>query len=499
MQNVGGVWLMTSLSHSPLMVALMQTATSLPVFLVVLPAAALADIVDRRRMLIVTQAWMTAAAAGLSLMTLIGQTTPWVLLTFTFALGLGSAVNMPVWQTVVPRLVPRDELPYAVALNSVAYNIARVIGPALGGAVVAIAGPGPVFLINAASFVGVMVVVYRWDRSPEENPFPAEHVMGAIRAGTRYTLHAPPLRSALIRCCLFIACSSALWALMPQVARHELNMNATGYGYLLGCFGTGALLGAAILPKLRQKASINTLVMAGTVVFAITTLALAYMRVLVLLYGAMVAGGVAWMATMSSLNVAAQTSAPSWVQSRALGFYTLALQGGMAVASVIWGAIAEQDGNSVALLCASLGLLVGLFGGFLWPLESDQNVDLRPSLHRHEHRLTIVPGPEAGPVMVRVEYRIDEEKSAEFVRAMHELGRVRRRNGARQWGLYHDLAQAGRYTEIFTVESWAEHLRQHARFTMTDREVLERVRSFQLENEPPVASHSIHVDQNSVS
>jgi MFS family permease len=261
----------------------------------------------------------------------------------------------------------------------------------------------------------------------------------------------------------------------------------------------GALLGAAILPRLRQGASINTLVMAGTVVFAITILALAYTHVLVLLWGAMVAGGVAWMATMSSLNVAVQTSAPYWVQSRALGFYTLALQGGMAVSSVMWGAVAENGGNSVALLCASLGLLMSLFGGFLWPLKANKDVDLRPSLHRSEHHPKNVPGPEAGPVMVRVEYRIDSEKSSELIQAMRELGRVRRRNGATQWGLYRDLADARRYTEIFVVESWAEHLRQHARFTVADRELLERVRSFHTEDEPPMVSHSIQIAQHSVS
>lgn len=484
---------MTSLSHSSLMVALMQTAMSLPVFLVVLPAAAVADIVDHRRLLLITQAWMTAAAAGLSIITLMGHATPWSLLGFTFALGLGAAMNMPVWQTVVPRLVAKEELPNAVALNSVAYNIARGVGPAVGGVVVAFAGPGPVFLINAASFIGVMAVVYRWRPSPRENPFPAEHVMGAIRAGTRYALHAPDLQSILIRCCLFIIGSSAIWALLPQVAKHELGLSATGYGVLLGCLGAGALLGAVLLPRFRRQASINTLVMAGTLVFAFAILVLAYLHVMALVCAAMVAGGVAWMLTMSSLNVAAQTSAPSWVQARALGFYTLAVQGGMALASALWGAIAEAGGNSMALLCAALGLLVGIPAGLLWPLRSRKDVDLRPYLHRSQNHPEILPVPEAGPVMVKVEYHIDNEKSAEFVQVMHELGMMRRRNGAKQWDLYCDLTQDGRYTEIFLVESWAEHMRQHGRFTVADRQILEKARSFHIEDELPMASHSIHM------
>ncbi|MDA8408331.1 MAG: MFS transporter [Deltaproteobacteria bacterium] len=493
MQNVAGVWMMTSLSHSPVMVSLMQTATSLPVFLVVLPAGAIADIIDRRRMLLFTQAWMTVAAAGLAVVTFMGATTPWMLLSFTFALGVGAAMNMPIWQTVVPRLVPRKELPQAVALNSVAFNIARAVGPALGGLIVALSGPGLVFLLNAISFIGVIAIVYRWDSSRRENQLPAEHIISAIRVGTRYMTHAPELRSALIRCCIFVTFGSALWALMPLVARHELGMNARGYGILVGFFGTGALSGAMTLPKMRKRMSMDTLLTIATLIFAFVTFALAYLRIHALLYLTMIAGGVAWVTVMSSLNVAAQTSAASWVQSRALGFFTLAFQGLMGVSSVLWGAIAEFSGNSFSLLFAGIGLVCGLFGAFVWPLKGLKNLDLRPSQHWSEPLAAITLDPDDGPVLIMLDYRIDVEKAVEFNSAMHELKRVRHRDGARRWGLYNDITDPGRYVETFIVPSWAEHVRQHARFTIGDREIEDRVRSFHVGPEAPVVSHFIYV------
>jgi MFS family permease len=493
MQNVAGVWMMTSLSSSPVMVSLMQTASSLPVFLVVLPAGAIADIVDRRRMLLFTQGWMTVAAAGLSIVTFMNATTPWILLSFTFALGMGSAMNMPIWQTVVPRLVPRKELPQAVALNSVAFNIARAIGPALGGAIVAFWGPGPVFFLNALSFLGVIAIIYRWDSSQRENPLPAEHVIGAIRAGTRYILHAPELRSALIRCCIFVTCGSALWALMPLVARHELGMTSRGYGALVGFFGLGALAGAAILPSARKRMTLDNLLILATIIFGIVTVTLGYLRVDFLLYGFMIAGGIAWVTVMASFNVAAQTSAASWVQSRALGFYTLAFQGLMGVSSVMWGTIAEFWGNSCALLLAGFGLATGVVGAFLWPLKGIRELDLRPSLHWSEPLVAFDSDPEEGPVLVMVEYHIDLEKLGEFVQSAYELKRIRHRDGARRWGLFHDITDPGKYVETFVVESWAEHVRQHARFTIGDRAVEDRVRSFHVGSDPPVVSHLIYV------
>ncbi|HTY24652.1 MAG TPA: MFS transporter [Desulfomonilaceae bacterium] len=491
MQNVAGLWLMTSLTSSPVMVALMQTATSLPVFLVVLPSAALADIIDRKRMLLFTQGWMCVAAAGLSALTFMGTTTPWALLAFTFALGLGSAMNMPIWQAIIPGLVRRSELPAAVALNSVAFNIARAVGPALGGAVVAAAGPGPVFLLNAASFIGVIAVVYRWENSAPKNSLPAEHMIAAIKTGARYTLHAPALQAVLVRCLAFIVCSSSLWALMPLMARHELGLGSVGFGWLFGCIGTGALLGAALLPRFRKAASTDQLVNAASVVLAVVILLLALIRNIEILYVAMVAAGIAWMTAMSNLTVSAQTSTPSWVQARALGFYTLAFQGGMAISSVMWGAIAERGGNSFSLSCASIALMLGLVFSLKWRLGAISDLDLRPSSHWPDPDLMVEPEPDEGPVYVALEYRIDPSNADKFVKAVHDLSRIRRRDGAVQWSLFRDLGDSGRYIEIFKVESWAEHLRQHSRVTVSDRAAERRVRAFHIGDKPPVVSHFI--------
>jgi len=470
----------------------MQTATSLPVFLVGLPAGALADIIDRRRLLLFWQGWMLVAAGALGLLTLLGATTPWLLLILTFALGLGSAMNAPAWQAITPELVSRAELPAGVALNSVGFNIARAVGPALGGFAVAAAGPASVFLLNAASFVGVIIVLYRWNRLHRHNALPTERMVGAIRAGLRYVHYAPALDAVLVRVGVFISCGSALWALLPLVARQQLKLGSFGYGVLLGCLGLGAVFGAAFLPKVRQRFSVDQLVAIATVVFALATLALAYFHNLGLLCIALVAGGVSWMAIMSSLNVAAQTTAPSWVLSRALGIYQLVFQGGIAVGSAVWGTVAEHLGNPTALLIAAIGLIVGLTAAVRYRLTAVENLDLTPSLHWPEPSVVIELRPEDGPVLITVEYHIDPVRSRDFALVMHELRRVRRRDGAIRWGLFNDTANSSRYVETFVVESWLEHLRQHERVTVADRAVEERALAFHIGDAPPTVSHLIY-------
>ena len=491
MHSVSAAWLMTSLAASPTMVALVQAATSLPVFLVGLPAGALADIVDRRQLLLWTQGWMLVTAAALGVVTLVGGTTPWALLTLSFALGLGSAMNAPAWQAIVPDLVPRSELSAAVALNGVGVNMARAVGPALGGLLIATVGTGAVFLLNAASFLGVMVVLYRWQRPPSASPLPPEHVLGAMRAGMRYVRYAPALDAVLMRVGSFILCGTALWALLPLVAQQELGLSAIGYGGLLGCLGLGAIAGAVLLPSIRQRVAINILVAGATGLFAMTTLSLAYGQHLVLLSAAMMAGGVAWMVLVSTFNVAVQTAVPAWVRARALAVYTLVFQGGMAAGSAVWGVIAAHLGIPMALLGAALGLLVGLIAMGRYRLQSAEGVDLTPSLHVHEPVVVRQPHPEDGPVLVLVEYRIAPEHTHEFVRAMRAVCRVRRRDGAIRWGLFGDTADLGRYMETFVVASWAEHMRQHERMTVMDREVQNRASAFHIGDAPPVVSHFV--------
>jgi len=279
MQDVGASWLMTSLTASPILVTLVQVGTSLPMFLFAVPAGALADIVDRRRLLIFTQAWMLAAAAILGVVTLLGYTTPIVLLLVTLAMGFGVAMNGPAWQAIIAELVPREELPAAVALNSVGFNIARAFGPALGGMVVAATGPGPAFLLNAASFLGTVWVLYEWNREVPPTPLPAERLIGAMRGGLRYVRHTPRLRAVMIRSGGFIVFAIALMSLLPLVARHELGRGPTGYGVLLGSLGFGAVTAAALLAELRRRVSLEHLTRAGSAVFAVCCLVVANVRV----------------------------------------------------------------------------------------------------------------------------------------------------------------------------------------------------------------------------
>jgi len=491
MQNVGAAWLMTSLASSPIMVALVQAATSLPVFLIGLPAGALADIVDRRRLLLWTQGWMLAAAAGLGVLTLVGVTTPWVLLALTFALGLGTAMNAPAWQAIVPELAPRSELSAAVALNSVGFNIARAIGPALGGLVIAVAGTGAVFLLNAVSFLGVLVVLYRWQRPPRERLSPPEHVFGAMQAGLRYVRYAPALSAVLVHAVTFILCGTALWALLPLVARQELGLEAVGYGVLLGCLGVGAVTGAALLPHLRRRVAIDPLVAGATGLFAGATFALASVQHFALLCVAMVAGGVAWMTIMSTFNVAVQTAVPAWVRARALAIYMLVFQGGMAAGSALWGTVATHRSIPLALQYAAVGLIIGSLAMTRYRLQAEDVIDLTPSMHWHEPVVVNQPDLEDGPVLVTVEYRIVPEHACNFARAMHAMRAIRRRDGALRWGLFGDAADPGRYLETFVVESWAEHLRQHERMTVADREIENSIRAFHRGNSPPTVSHLI--------
>ncbi|MBI4495342.1 MAG: MFS transporter [Deltaproteobacteria bacterium] len=491
MQTVGAAWLMTLLAASPLLVALVQTANTLPVFLLALPAGALADMLDRRRLILFTQSWMMFAAAGMGVLTLLGQMTPGVLLAFTFLLGLGTALNAPAWQAIVPDLVHRAQIPAAVALNSIGFNLARAVGPALGGLVVAAAGSGVVFLLNAFSFLGVIAVLFFWKWPSRLSPSPAERIIEAIGAGVRYVRHSPALPPLYARAAAFALFGTALQALLPLFAREALEVGPTGYGLLLGAFGGGAILGAAFMPAALRKVGVNALLGRGFVLFAAAEILMAWLRSFFGVFGVMVLAGAAWLTVLSILNTKVQTATPSWVRGRALAFYILTFSGGMALGGALWGLIAEFLGIPAAFHLSAGGLILSAWVARRFRLIPG-DLDLTPSLHWPEHMMAVEPQPEHGPVLVTVEYRIDPERAEEFARTMETLGRVRRGSGAMRWGLFHDTADPGRYVETFLVESWAEHLRQHERITMADRAAEERARSFHLGPDPPVVSHLIH-------
>jgi MFS family permease len=491
MQNVAAAWLMTSLTSSATLVALVQTSASLPIFLAGLLSGAIGDVVDRRKLLLVTQGWMMAVAGALGIITLLGATTPWALLLLTFALGLGAIMMAPTWQAIQPELVPREEFPQAVSLGAVSFNLARTVGPTLGGLVVAIASPGAVFLVNAASFLAVAIPIYRWQRPTDESMLPPERVTAAIWSGIRYVRNAPAMRAVLVRASVFIFFASALWALLPLLAREQLGLGSGGYGLLLGCVGVGSVLGATVLPSLRRTFSQDKAVATATVLLAVAIGTLAYVHNVGLAGVAMVVGGVAWIAVLSSLNVSVQTFSPPWVRARSLSVYQLIFQGGTAIGSAFFGLVAEWVGTPGALDLAALGLLLGLTSALRWSLRTGAQLDLIPSAHWPEPAVVIEPGPEEGPVLVTIEYRVDPGSAQEFVRVMDRLGRSRRRSGATRWGVFHDTADPSRYLETFIVGSWVEHLRQHERVSVAEKELQERVRSFHVGEVAPVVSHLI--------
>jgi len=356
MQNVGAGWLMTQLSDSPLMVSLVQAAAAIPVFLVVLPAGALADMVDRRRLLLFTQSWMIVAAAALGVLTLFNAVNPWMLLAFTFLLGLGAVMNDPAWQAITPDVVSPERHASAVALNSAGFNVARAVGPALGGLVVAAAGSGWSFLLNAASFFGVVLFLYKWKR-PVHEPLATSGVLDAIAEGFRYVRGAPQVRSVLIRTGAFSIGATSLLALLPVVCQPH---GAQGYGFLLTCFGLGALAGAAVLPQLRLRYSVDGLVAGATVVFAAMTFATGQVHIFEWMCLILFTAGAAWIGILACFNVVAQTMCPSWMRARALSMYLLVLQGGMAIGSAIWGELAARQGVPVALGWSAVAMIVGL-------------------------------------------------------------------------------------------------------------------------------------------
>ena len=491
MQDVGESWLMTSLSASPVLVALVETAGALPVVLVALPAGALADIVDRRRLLLFMQGWMVIAAGAMGALALLGQMTPSRLLSLTFLLGIGTAMSNPAWQAITPELVPAEELPASIALSGAGINIARAIGPALGGFIVAASGPWAVFFLNAISFIAIMVVLYRWQPSRRKSKLPSEDIVGAMRTGTRYLRHSPELQTVLVRSGIFVICASALWALLAQQARRHLGLGSFGYGLLLGCIGFGAVVGAWFLPKIRERLSMNSLVAAGTVGFALATISLAYVHSFAVLAVALAVGGVAWIAVLSSLNVAAQIVTPSWVRARVMAVYLLVFFGGLAGGSAVWGFAAARVGVSVALLFAAVGLLIGLTATWRYRLVGDEELSLTPSMHWPEPIVMIDARPEEGPAITVMEYRIDPKTAAGFLLAMKEMKRIRQRDGAIRWNLSRDTADPERYLETFVTESWAEHLRQHERVTAEDREAEQRARAFHLGPDPPKITHLI--------
>jgi MFS family permease len=476
---------------SPFIVSLVQTATTLPIFLVALPAGALADIVDRRRLLLFTQVWMLLAALGLGIITLAGLASPIVLLVFVFILSLGAAINGPAWQAIIPELVSREEMPSAVTLGSVGFNIARAIGPALGGLVVSLLGPGFTFLLNAISFSGVVVVLKRWHRVPQESTLPAERLIAAMRTGLRYVSNAPRVQAVLVHTLIFSVFTCALWAFLPIVARKYMLLSAVGYGMLLGFFGSGALVGALLLPTIRSRFSLNNIATGATILMALMIACLATVRSFIIILPVMAVGGMAWLILISVFSIAVQAVIPSWVRGRVLSVFMLVFFGGFAGGSMLWGALAVWAGIQQTLIGVAILLLFGIVLTKKYKLPTGEDLDLTPVQQLTSFLAAKGLTNEERPVLVVIDRRIDHRQEANFLESVRPLKMLRLRDGAIRWNLFRDVTDPSHFIESFIVESWMEYLRQHERFTVSDREIEERVNAFHTGDGPPTILHYI--------
>ena len=475
MQTVAAQWLMLTLTSSATYVALVQTAAGLPVVLFAILAGTIGDLVDRRRFLLITQTFMLAAAAALGALAIAGLVTPWVLLALIFAVGTGQALTSPTWQTLQPELVSPAERPQAISLGAVNQNLARAVGPAIGGILLAVANVGTVFLINAATFAAVIAVLAAWHSTRAPDALPREHVGEAVRAGGRYVAASPALRVILLRAALFIFFASAIWALLPLVAQSELHLGSGGYGLLLGSVGIGAVGGAVLLPRLRARLSPDAMLATGSVGLAVVTLLLAYAHVTAVAAAALVLGGACWILALSTLNSLYQLSLPQWIKARGMSFYLMVFQGGGAVGSAVMGITAENVGLSPTLTIATAGLALGPLAALAWRFRPIPPEDLLPAGDWPAPQLALDETPE-GPVLVSIEYRARPGVEDELITALRSTRLSRRRTGATCWRAWRDASEPSRILEQFVVASWDEHLRQHGRVTKRDQARLDLVR-----------------------
>ncbi len=494
MQVMAASWLMVELTGSSFLAALVQTAVFLPMFLLALPAGVLADTSDRRGLILKALVVQVGVTALLTLLALAGWAGPATLLVFTFAAGCCTALLSPAWNTSVADTVPRADMPQAITAMSIAWNSARAIGPSIAGFVFATLGAGWVFGLAVASAIVMMQAVRRWPPAPHaKSPLPPERLWSGTVTGLRYARHSPMILAQLLRTMAYSGSGSALWALLPAVAAQQLQLGATGFGFLMGCMGTGAVAAGLVLGKLRARLGLERLIAAGCVIFALAMLVCAFVRVPVVVFATLALGGAGWMAVMATFNTATQSSAPPWVRSRAVAMHTMSALGSFALGSAFWGAVSGVAGLAVALSLAALSMVAGILLARPFPLRMGGALEVTPAvlfedtfIKQHQPLL-----PDDGPVSVEVTYRIRPGEAQEFLHVVSLLRTSRRRDGATLWRVYRDLGDPTRYVERFIVASWADYLHQRARATLADQELEARVREFVREGEAVTMQHYI--------
>ena len=495
MQATVAAWLMATLTPSALMVALVQTASTAPALLFGLVAGALADIVDRRRIILGTQIVLILATVTLGAAELMGAVGPLALLACTFVIGAGFTFYMPAQQASINDLVDRGDLSRAVALGAVAFNVARAVGPALAGAVTAWVGSGSALVASALFFVVMVFAVRGWKSPGRSIPGVPETLLSGIQSGLRFTRHSPPMRALIIHNLSFTICASALWALLPVIARDQLGLGAGGYGMLSASFGIGAVAGALLIPRVLHRTSLNTLVTSSVLLWVAAAGLIASTGITAIAIVGACGTGAAWVGVLASLSAGTQTAAPAWVRARAVSMTLIAIQASMAVGSAIWGSLASFYGTRVAL-GASAGVMVLLLAlNRRVRVELGDEADVTPGVQLPDLTIAVEPRPDDGPVLIQLEYRIDPEHREAFVRIIHSIEPTRRRNGAIVWRLFRDLGEDGRFVERFVIQSWAEYVRLRTRMTVADRQIQDRVEKLQRTGVPVRVSRLIGIDR----
>ena len=483
MSDVAAAWMMSALTTTPIWVALVQTASTLPVFMLGLPSGALADILDRRRYFIVTQFWLAGTAAALCLAVLFDLLTPPLLLALTFANGIGLAMRWPVFAALIPEIVPRQQLPAALALNGIAMNASRIIGPLVAGALIASAGTAYVFVLNATLSVIAGFVITRWRREFVPSPLGRERLLSAMRVGLQFVRESAPLRGVFLRVALFFFHSTALLALLPLLARRLTGGDAATYTLLLASMGVGAIMLALVLPRLRQWLTGRQMVLAGTVLQSLSTLVMAFAPSVYLAVPTMALAGMAWLCAANSLSVSAQMSLPDWVRARGMSMYQMAIMGGSALGAAVWGQVATVSSLNSSLVASAFTGSIAMLVATRWLKDDLIEEDLTPS---RAFKIPVAQMPPSnGPVMVTIEYLIDPARAAAFLEVMQESRSSRLRQGALNWELLHDLGEPHRYLEQIVDESWTEHLRRFDRITGADVTLRDRKLAFHTGNEAP--------------
>lgn len=467
-QAVGAGWLMTAMSDSPLMVAMVQASTSLPILLLSLWAGAVADNLDRRRVMLLTQCFMFAAATLLTALAASGRLTPELLLVLTFAIGCGTAINWPSMQMSFGDIVPRPALPRAVALNGMSVNVARSVGPAVGGAVVVWAGATATFFLNSLSYVGLIAVLFRWHPPKTPSDLPRERLGAAMLAGLRYGAMSPMIGALLFRASTYGAFAGAIQALLPLIARDLIGGGALTFGFLLGSFGLGAIVGALCSTRMRRAWTTEAIIRNASLLAAAGTALAAASNILALALLAMAMIGASWLIMLSTFNVTIQLSTPRWVGARALSLYQMSIYGGAAAGSALFGYIAAHHGLVPALLLSALGLVLVAIIGYRWPLNAGSDADLGPRDDWAVPGTRIPIDLDGGPVVVLIEYQVAEENEPRFVTLMQQRSRILRRDGARQWSLCRDLADPVVWTERYRLSTWFDYVRLNQRRTQAD-------------------------------